>query len=1017
MHDTPTDVTLHELLDQREWLARLATALVRDPGSAEDAVQQTWLQALTAKSPLRDPRAWLAAVLGNVVRQGRRGEQRRARREHAAGSRRPEADVAAAEANERFETQRAVAAAVQALDEPFRATVLLHHFEGMSLAAIARCQRVPAGTVRWRLHRAHARLREQLSQRLGQDDWRGALVALCAPLRRSALLSPIVSVLLAAGVLAGVALLARARTTHDAGPAAVVSATATPAPAPDRGGAAAIPTDRVDRTAAAVPAAAAALAGGLRVTVRARIAGSGGDPLAGASLRLVEAKLGGRQVQGPLLAPFAAPTVANGAGDVVLELRAPGALLAMLGERPRGELVGTLVFAAGADGYAERRIEAHVGNGDDRWLGTLTLDAAAAIRGRVVGADGEPLSGVRVALLRPPFPCDLDARSRAQLAADSQHTVTTDDATGAFELAGAPGGLAMLWASKPGFASAWRVLDATGTRVPCDDLVLRAAPTAGTPTQAQTGVPMPAIEVFVVDSRGEPVEHAAVDNRITFADGGESGGGAHTAADGRARLPEFGERLVARVDLAVTGGNRALGAVALPDVKLVDGPIRVVLPPAAAAIEVHAQGADGEPLPRFTVMWDAPAPALGSGFVDGATGKATLAPPHVATQLVVRASGHAPATVPFVPGQTPSPIGVTLAPAGHVFGVVTANGDPVAGATVALLQCDEPVLQNGFLSEGKRVGNPEGPTDASGSFRIDHDRPGPVRLRVTSNGHATWLSERFAHDPAAPSRRFDVELRAGGAIEGTVRRRDGTPVPRALVAVNGFDGEPRTVFADGCGLFRVERLRAGGYEVRDAGQPLHRSWSTEGPVPGDRTPPHADCEVRDGATTKHDLVVDRCRVTGALRATGFDPRHWRVRLQRAHDGQPIGDEVTLRADGAFELASSCDGPHELRFTAPGGPLGNVSVVVRVDLVAGDNVVDVPLALAPLRGRAVGAANDGVWTQLWQHDAQRRVLTSVHVDPATLEFTAPLAPVGENVLVEGTAAGSTRELGRFVVAPR
>ncbi|HEU4419276.1 MAG TPA: sigma-70 family RNA polymerase sigma factor, partial [Planctomycetota bacterium] len=194
------DLPLHELLHQREWLNRLAKALVRDPHAAEDAAQQTWLQALLAKTALRDGRAWLSAVLGNVVRASHRRDARRGRREDEVAAHRPAATDAAAETNERFETQRIVAAAVQALEEPFRTTVLLHHFEGMSLAAIAKIQNAPAGTVRWRLFRAHELLRDALSAALGREDWRRALVALCAPVRRSALLAPAAALLLVAGL-------------------------------------------------------------------------------------------------------------------------------------------------------------------------------------------------------------------------------------------------------------------------------------------------------------------------------------------------------------------------------------------------------------------------------------------------------------------------------------------------------------------------------------------------------------------------------------------------------------------------------------------------------------------------------------------------------------------------------------------------------------------------------------------------------------------------------------------------
>ena len=52
-----------------------------------------------------------------------------------AGEREAE-DVAAA--HERLSVQREVVDAVLAMDEPYRGVVLLHHFEGQSIASIAR---------------------------------------------------------------------------------------------------------------------------------------------------------------------------------------------------------------------------------------------------------------------------------------------------------------------------------------------------------------------------------------------------------------------------------------------------------------------------------------------------------------------------------------------------------------------------------------------------------------------------------------------------------------------------------------------------------------------------------------------------------------------------------------------------------------------------------------------------------------------------------------------------------------
>ena len=99
-------------------------------------------------------RPWLAEVLRNVIRMRARRERSRAHWERAAAE--PlQTSVASPEAvRERLELQRIVVECVLALEEPLRATVLLHFFEERSSAEIARLTGVPAGTVRPRLKRA-----------------------------------------------------------------------------------------------------------------------------------------------------------------------------------------------------------------------------------------------------------------------------------------------------------------------------------------------------------------------------------------------------------------------------------------------------------------------------------------------------------------------------------------------------------------------------------------------------------------------------------------------------------------------------------------------------------------------------------------------------------------------------------------------------------------------------------------------------------------------------------------------
>ena len=180
--NTAVDGTdLPALLAHAAWVRRLAGCLVRDDALADDLTQETFLAALrhppAAELP---PRPWLGQVVRNLVRMRARGERRRGAREEAADPadpvESPEQLVARAQAHQ------SLASLVVALAEPYRATVLLRFYEGLSAADIAARQGVPAGTVRWRLKMALDRLRTELDRSRDGDRraWQLALAPLGA---------------------------------------------------------------------------------------------------------------------------------------------------------------------------------------------------------------------------------------------------------------------------------------------------------------------------------------------------------------------------------------------------------------------------------------------------------------------------------------------------------------------------------------------------------------------------------------------------------------------------------------------------------------------------------------------------------------------------------------------------------------------------------------------------------------------------------------------------------------------
>jgi RNA polymerase sigma-70 factor (ECF subfamily) len=176
---------LTELMTHAGWLRRLAVSLVRDADVADDVVQAT-LVAAWAQPPAtdRDVRPWLAEVARNQAHDHRRGEGRRRAREEVAGAQADLAGGSAAASPEQLiadlEIHRAVAEVVTALAPIYRDAIVLHFFEGVSAADIARRLDVPAGTIRWRLKEGLDQVKVALDRRHAGDRqrWQRALLPL-----------------------------------------------------------------------------------------------------------------------------------------------------------------------------------------------------------------------------------------------------------------------------------------------------------------------------------------------------------------------------------------------------------------------------------------------------------------------------------------------------------------------------------------------------------------------------------------------------------------------------------------------------------------------------------------------------------------------------------------------------------------------------------------------------------------------------------------------------------------------
>jgi len=172
-----------ERIDDPElaWLAALARALI-GAGSSGDLAQDALLAEIERPAPAGVPRrAWLTGIARRLASRDQRGRVRRRDRELRAPS--PEPAPAPDELLERAEAAAAVSAAARELPEPFRRAVLLRYLEGMEPREIADADGIPVDTVRWRLRRGLALLRQPPAPE--RDDMGAFLLPLAAAGGRS----------------------------------------------------------------------------------------------------------------------------------------------------------------------------------------------------------------------------------------------------------------------------------------------------------------------------------------------------------------------------------------------------------------------------------------------------------------------------------------------------------------------------------------------------------------------------------------------------------------------------------------------------------------------------------------------------------------------------------------------------------------------------------------------------------------------------------------------------------------
>ena len=154
-----------KILKQIPGLRRFARYLARDADHADDLVQETLIRALGAL-PQLDPggnlRAWLFTILQNVLR----GEWRRRRRSPVRHDIPLDSVPEQVRSGGQIESTSLgeLAAAIRKLPPRFREVLMLCGVEGFDYEEAATILGIPVGTVRSRLSRARAMLKDWAPQ-------------------------------------------------------------------------------------------------------------------------------------------------------------------------------------------------------------------------------------------------------------------------------------------------------------------------------------------------------------------------------------------------------------------------------------------------------------------------------------------------------------------------------------------------------------------------------------------------------------------------------------------------------------------------------------------------------------------------------------------------------------------------------------------------------------------------------------------------------------------------------------
>jgi RNA polymerase sigma factor (sigma-70 family) len=409
----PTQIPASSLEQHGRFVRALALRLLADEHQADDVAQEAWLRFLEAppRSAL-DPRGWLAAVVRNLASNSRRSASRRKERLELAACEGsapgPEAEIVAGE------VVRSVSEAVAALPEPYRSTVLARYYHGWEPSRIARETGVPLATVKSRLQRSHALLRERLDRQHGsRESWSIALAPLAELAGSPVPFAKAASLVIAAAALTAIGFVAAgALRPRPAAPTELSAVSSSAAIAAGSGSESAISAESNREAVDAAPdAQPLRISGTLRNRPYEPLGLPGGPaPRVPLALRVVASL----DWNADLLAEAAATTdeIGRFSFEIAQTPRAPAALIL---SAPEDDTWRALVFQLQVDDWAQ------IGVSD------LVRSAHGHTAGVVVDSEGVPAANARLRIVRQgaePAEVEVESDGAGRVRADGRGWIT-----------------------------------------------------------------------------------------------------------------------------------------------------------------------------------------------------------------------------------------------------------------------------------------------------------------------------------------------------------------------------------------------------------------------------------------------------------------------------------------------------------------------------------------------------------------------------------------------------------------